>query len=122
MKLQENGENYYLMKGRVYMDRVISMLRWSYKSLEITLEEPNLKPEAVNVVTTTPDYTSSSSSDGQVNTSIRTKRKRKKKPKLPVENQVELRTPVTAVSADSPRTRLTTRLVSSKRRSPLVSG
>jgi hypothetical protein len=31
-KLQENGENYYTMKGNVYMERVISMLRWSYKS------------------------------------------------------------------------------------------
>jgi hypothetical protein len=36
MKLQENGENYYLMKGRVYMERIIWMLHWSYKSLEIT--------------------------------------------------------------------------------------
>jgi hypothetical protein len=102
MKLQENGENYHLMKVRVYMDRIISMLRWSYKSLEITLEEPNSKQEAVNVVTPTPDYASSSSSDGQFNKPIRTKRRRKKKPKVPGENQGELRTLATAVSADSP--------------------
>jgi hypothetical protein len=102
MKLQENGENYHLMKGRVYMDRIISMLRCYYKSLEIMLEEPNSKPDAVNVVAATPDYASSCSSDGQVDTPIRTKRKRKKKPKPPVENQAELKTPVTAVSADSP--------------------
>ncbi len=56
----------------------------------------------MDVVTATPDYASSCSSDGQVNTPIRLKRKRKKKPKPPVENQAELRTPVTAVSADSP--------------------
>ncbi|MFO0005999.1 MAG: hypothetical protein ACK559_33230, partial [bacterium] len=83
------------MKGRVYMDRIISMLRCYYKSLEITLEEPNSKPDAVTVVTATPDYASSCSSDSQVDAPIRTKRKRKKKPKPPVENQAELKTPVT---------------------------
>jgi hypothetical protein len=35
MKLQENGESYYLMKGRQYMDRIIALLRCYYKSLEI---------------------------------------------------------------------------------------
>ena len=39
MKLQASGENYYIMKGREYMDRIISMLRCSYKSLEIALED-----------------------------------------------------------------------------------
>jgi hypothetical protein len=39
MKLQENGESYYLMKGRQYMDRMISLLRCCYKSLEIALED-----------------------------------------------------------------------------------
>ncbi len=39
MKLQESGENYYLMKGRAYMDRIISLLRFYYKSLEIALED-----------------------------------------------------------------------------------
>jgi hypothetical protein len=52
------------------MDRIISMLRCYYKSLEITLGEPNSKPDVVNVVTATPDYASSCSSDGQVNTLI----------------------------------------------------
>ncbi|MFN9939962.1 MAG: hypothetical protein ACK56I_10870, partial [bacterium] len=54
MKLQENGKNYHLMKGRVYMDRIIWMLRCYYKSLEITLEDPNSKPDALNMVTATP--------------------------------------------------------------------
>jgi hypothetical protein len=39
MKLQENGESYYLMKGRQYMDRIIALLRCYYKSLEIALED-----------------------------------------------------------------------------------
>ncbi len=39
MNLQENGESYYLMKGRQYMDRIISLLRCYYKSLEIALED-----------------------------------------------------------------------------------
>jgi hypothetical protein len=39
MKLQENGENYYTMKGKVYMDRIIALLRCFYKSLEIALED-----------------------------------------------------------------------------------
>jgi hypothetical protein len=62
MKMQENGENYYLMKGRAYMDRIISLLRCYYKSLEIALEDcPNLpiitksgtvSSTGVNVMTT----------------------------------------------------------------------
>jgi hypothetical protein len=62
MKLQESGENYYLMKGREYMNRIISMLRCSYKSLEIALEDrPDLpiimksgtvRSTGVNVMTT----------------------------------------------------------------------
>jgi hypothetical protein len=39
MKLQENGESYYLMKGKQYMERMISLLRCCYKSLEIALED-----------------------------------------------------------------------------------
>ncbi len=39
MKMQENGKNYYLMRGRAYMDRIISLLRCYYKSLEIALED-----------------------------------------------------------------------------------
>jgi hypothetical protein len=39
MKLQENGESYYLMKGKQYMDRMISLLRCFYKSFEIALED-----------------------------------------------------------------------------------
>jgi hypothetical protein len=39
MKLQENGESYYLMKGKQYMDWMISPLRCCYKSLEIALED-----------------------------------------------------------------------------------
>jgi hypothetical protein len=43
MKLQENGESYYLMKGRQYMDRIIALLHCYYKSLKIALEDrPNL--------------------------------------------------------------------------------
>jgi hypothetical protein len=38
MKLQENRESYYLMKGKQYMYRMISLLRCCYKSLEIALE------------------------------------------------------------------------------------
>jgi hypothetical protein len=61
MKMQENGENYYLMKGRAYMDRIISLLRCYYKSLEIALEDrPDLpimksgtvRSTGVNVMTT----------------------------------------------------------------------
>jgi len=62
MKMQETGENYYLMKGRAYMDRIISLLRCYYKSLEIALEDrPDLpiimksgtvRPTGVNVMTT----------------------------------------------------------------------
>jgi hypothetical protein len=42
MKLQENRESYYLMKGKQYMDRMISLLRCCYKSLEIALEDYSL--------------------------------------------------------------------------------
>jgi hypothetical protein len=70
----------------------------------------------------TPDYASSSSSDGQVNMSIPTKRKREKKRKLPVENKAELMTPVTAVGADSPANSAHHVLGQLEERSPLVSG
>jgi hypothetical protein len=46
MKLQENGESYYLMKGKQYMDRMISLLRCCYKSLEIALEDYSLQQTA----------------------------------------------------------------------------
>ncbi len=62
MKLQEKGESYYLMKGRQYMDRIISLLRCYYKSLEIALgDRPDLpiitksgtvSSAGVNVMTT----------------------------------------------------------------------
>jgi hypothetical protein len=62
MKMQEDGENYYLMKGRAYMDRIISLLRCYYKSLEIALEDchnlpiitksSTVRSTGVNVVTT----------------------------------------------------------------------
>ncbi len=39
IKIQENGESYYLMKGKPYMDRIIALLRCYYKSLEIALED-----------------------------------------------------------------------------------
>jgi hypothetical protein len=43
MKLQKNRESYYLMKGKLYIDRIISLLRCYNKSLEIALEDcPNL--------------------------------------------------------------------------------
>ena len=45
-QLQEKGENYHLMKGRVYMERITTLLRCSYKSLEIALEETQ-KPVSV---------------------------------------------------------------------------
>ncbi len=51
MKLQENGESYYLMKGRQYMDRMISLLRCCYKSLEIALED--YSPQQSTLATTT---------------------------------------------------------------------
>ncbi len=62
MKLQENGESYYLMKGRQYMDRIMALLRCYYKSLEIALEDrPDLpiitksgtvSPVGINVMST----------------------------------------------------------------------
>ncbi len=54
MKLQENGESYYLMKGKQYMDRMISLLRCFYKSLEIALEDYSPQQAAPVVATTTP--------------------------------------------------------------------
>jgi hypothetical protein len=77
MKLQENGENYYLMKGREYMDRFISMLRWSYKSLEIMLEQPGIAPNATALGTDEHGYVNSSSSDDQPDPPSRLKRWRK---------------------------------------------
>jgi hypothetical protein len=74
-QLQENGESYHLMKGKVYMDRILNMLRCSYKSLEIELEETSkpaaaskvqpVKQASVNAAVVTNGYTSSSSSDNQ---------------------------------------------------------
>jgi hypothetical protein len=54
MKLQENGESYYLMKGRQYMDRMISLLRCCYKSLEIALEDYPPQQNAPVAATTRP--------------------------------------------------------------------
>jgi hypothetical protein len=54
MKLQENGESYYLMKGRQYMDRMISLLRCCYKSLEIALEDYPPQQSAPVAVTARP--------------------------------------------------------------------
>ncbi len=90
-QLQENGESYHLMKGEVYMDRIINLLRCSYKSLEIELEETSkpatmlkVKPAkqiSVNAAMVTNGYTSSSSSDGQAGSPTQSKQKRKKKTK-----------------------------------------
>ena len=73
-QLQEKSESYHLMKGQVYMDRIISLLRCSYKSLEIALEDVSkpvaaskskpFKLASVNAITANTGYTSSSSSDG----------------------------------------------------------
>jgi hypothetical protein len=90
-QLQENGESYHLMKGEVYMDRILNLLRCSYKSLEIELEETS-KPAAaskvkpakqisVNAAVITNGYTSSSSSDDQARLPLQSKPKRKKKTK-----------------------------------------
>jgi hypothetical protein len=81
MKLQENGENYYLMKGREYMDRFISMLRWSYKSLEIMLEQPGIAPNATASGTDEHSYVNSSSSNDQPDPPSRLKRWRKRRAK-----------------------------------------
>jgi hypothetical protein len=54
MKLQENGESYYLMKGRQYMDRMISLLRCCYKSLEIALEDYPTQQNTSAAVTAKP--------------------------------------------------------------------
>jgi hypothetical protein len=80
MKLQENGANYYLMKGKLYMDRIISMLRWSYKSLEIVLEKTNAKPGAASVAIDAPGYASSSINDDQPSPPNQAKWKKKWKP------------------------------------------
>jgi hypothetical protein len=73
MKLHENHDSYYLMKGRQYMDRIISLLRCCYKSLEIALEDtPSLtattksdkaKQIGVKMVTGSTGYASSFNSD-----------------------------------------------------------
>jgi hypothetical protein len=81
MKLQENGENYYLMKGREYMDRIISMLRWSYKSLEIMLDEPGIALKVTDAVADVHSYASSSSGDDQPNPPSRPKRWKKQRTK-----------------------------------------
>jgi hypothetical protein len=85
-QLQENGENYYLMKGKVYMDRILNLLRCSYKSLEIELEETTkpaaaskvkpVKQTSVNAAVVTNGYTSSSSSDDQAGLPLQSKPKR----------------------------------------------
>ncbi len=70
------------------MDRIITLLRCSYKGLEIELEEtpkPALttkvkpvKQTSLNTATISNGYTSSSSSDGQGGPSTQTKQKKKK--------------------------------------------
>ncbi len=72
------------------MDRIITLLRCSYKSLEITLEETpklaptlNFKPAnqiSANVAMAATGYISSSSSDGQA---AQTRKKKKKMLKAP---------------------------------------
>jgi hypothetical protein len=52
-ELQENCESYHLIKGKVYIDCIINLLRCSYKSLEIELEE-TLKPAALSNVKPAP--------------------------------------------------------------------
>jgi hypothetical protein len=81
MKLQENGENYYLMKGREYMDRIISMLRWSYKSREIMLDEPGIVPKVTDAAADVHSYASSSSGDNQPNPPSRPKRWKQRRTK-----------------------------------------
>jgi hypothetical protein len=88
-QLQDNGESYHLMKGKVYMDRIIKLLRCSYKSLEIELEETpkpasatKVKPAkqiSVNMAAVSNGYTSSSSSDGQGGPSTLSRQKKKRK-------------------------------------------
>ncbi len=48
-QLRENGENCHLMKGKVYMDRILNLLRCSYKSLEIEPEETSQPATAAKV-------------------------------------------------------------------------
>jgi hypothetical protein len=90
-QLQENGENYHLMKRKVYMDRILNLLRCWYKSLEIELEETSkpaaaskvkpVKQASVNAAVVANCYTSSSSSDDQAGLPLHSKPKRKKKTK-----------------------------------------
>jgi hypothetical protein len=95
------------------MDRIINLLRCSYKSLEIELEE-TVKPAAivkvkpskqisVNTSMVTNGYTSSSSSDGQSGPSTQSKQKRHKKTKSSPKSSsltvgVVAATPATATS------------------------
>jgi hypothetical protein len=44
-QMQENDENYFLMKGPVYLERIISLYKCAYKSLEISLDESSVLPE-----------------------------------------------------------------------------
>jgi hypothetical protein len=64
MKLQENGESYYLMKGRQYMDRMISLLRCCYKSLEIALEDYPAQQNTSAAVTARPAQLSDGKAGG----------------------------------------------------------
>jgi hypothetical protein len=71
------------MKGRVYMDRIISLLRWSYKSLEIMLKGPGATSEGTNTVADVHSYAGSSSGDDQPSLPSRPSRRKKRhsKPK-----------------------------------------
>jgi hypothetical protein len=64
MKLQENGESYYLMKGRQYMDRMIALLRCCYKSLEIALEDYSTQQNTSAAVTARPAQPSDGKAGG----------------------------------------------------------
>ncbi len=99
------------MKGKIYMDRIITLLRCSYKSLEIELEEtpkPALttkvkpvKQTSLNTATISNGYTSSSSSDGQGGPSTQTKQKKKKlkPPRTSGLTVVAVATPVVTASS-----------------------
>ena len=89
-QIQENGESYFQMKGRVYFDRILALLRCSYKSLEIIVEEAaNLNtvletetPQQNSIHSMYVDgYTSSSSSDETDGPVVRSKHKDRKKSK-----------------------------------------
>jgi hypothetical protein len=87
-QLQERDESYHLMKGRVFLDRIISLLKCAYKTLEIVLEETpepvmaaKVKPVkqiSMHAVTAFNGYTSSSSSDDQDAQTNQTRQKGKK--------------------------------------------